>query len=100
MPRKPRFYLPGVPVHVVQRGNNRNPIFFDDGDYPAYLQWLEEAAERYGCFIHAYVLMTNHVHLLVTPKTKTSCSGQALLVTKLWSLQYFSSAKFGARPLL
>lgn len=67
MPRKPRFFLPGVPVHVVQRGNNRQPIFFDDLDYRAYLNWLKEASERWSCRIHAYVLMTNHVHLLMTP---------------------------------
>ena len=63
MPRKPRFYVPDVPVHVVQRGNNRNPIFFNTVDYQAYLDWLAEAAQRYECFIHAYVLMTNHVHI-------------------------------------
>ena len=67
MPRKPRFHLPGVPVHVVQRGNNRQAVFYDEQDYRAYLKWLEEGAERYGCAIHAYVLMTNHVHLLVSP---------------------------------
>jgi putative transposase len=67
MPRKPRFFLPGVPAHIVQRGNNRQPIFFDDCDYRAYLHWLKEASERWSCRIHAYVLMTNHVHLLLTP---------------------------------
>ncbi|MDJ0872811.1 MAG: transposase [Gammaproteobacteria bacterium] len=74
MPRKPRFYLPGLPAHVVQRGNNRQAVFFDDGDYAAYLRWLEEGAQRYGCAIHAYVLMTNHVHLLVTPETREAIS--------------------------
>jgi len=74
MPRKPRFYVPGVPVHVVQRGNNRQAIFFDDADYQGYLGWLKEAAERYSCAIHAYVLMTNHVHILATPKDKASIS--------------------------
>ena len=69
MPRKPRFDLPDVPVHVVQRGNNRQPVFFSDADRRAYLEWLGEAAERYGCAIHAYVLMTNHIHLLATPPT-------------------------------
>ncbi len=72
MPRKPRFYLPGVAVHVVQRGHNREPVFFDDVDHQAYLNWLAEAAKRYECAIHAYVLMTNHVHILVTPKAKDS----------------------------
>lgn len=68
MPRKPRFFLPDVPTHIVQRGNNRDPIFFADSDYRAYLGWLQEAAQRWGCAIHAYVLMTNHVHLLLTPR--------------------------------
>lgn len=67
MPRKPRFYLPGIPAHVVQRGNCRQAVFFDDGDYRAYLHWLTEGASKHGCAIHAYVLMTNHVHLLITP---------------------------------
>jgi len=74
MPRKSRFYVAGMPVHVVQRGNNRQPIFFDESDYRAYLKWLKEAAEKYQCSIHAYVLMTNHVHLLVTPEDVTGVS--------------------------
>lgn len=74
MPRKPRFFLPGVPAHVVQRGHSREPVFFEESDYRAYLDWLAEAAERYDCAIHAYVLMTNHVHILVTPKDKDGIS--------------------------
>ncbi len=74
MPRKPRFFLPGVPVHAVQRGNNHQAVFFDDSDCQAYLNWLGEGASRYGCDIHAYVLMTNHVHLLVTPSERESVS--------------------------
>jgi len=65
MPRKQRFFLPGVPADVVQRGNNRQGVFYDDSDYRAYLGWLVEGAQCYGCAIHAYVLMTNHVHLLL-----------------------------------
>jgi putative transposase len=68
MPRKPRFFLADVPLHIVQRGNNRQAIFFADNDYEAYLGWVKEAAERYDCGVHAYVLMTNHVHLLLTPR--------------------------------
>lgn len=74
MPRKPRFYLPEVPAHVIQRGNNRQAVFFSDDDYHAYLGWLEEGAARHRCTIHAYVLMTNHVHLLVTPEARDSIS--------------------------
>ena len=68
MPRKPRFCLADVPVHIVQRGHSREPVFFEDNDYHAYLGWLAEAADRYACAIHAYVLMTNHIHILATPK--------------------------------
>ena len=67
MPRKPRFNLQGVPQHVVQRGNNREPCFFAEEDYQRYLADLSESAVKYSCRIHAYTLMTNHVHLLVTP---------------------------------
>ena len=74
MPRKPRFYLPGQPVHVVQRGNCKQAVYFEDDDYRAYLNWLKEGAHKHGCNIHAYVLMTNHVHLLLTPITRDSIS--------------------------
>jgi putative transposase len=74
LPRKPRFFLAGVPAHIVQRGHSREPVFFENEDYVAYLHWLEEAADRYDCDIHAYVLMTNHIHLLVTPHDKQGIS--------------------------
>ncbi len=74
MPRKQRFFLPGVPAHLVQRGNNRQAVFYDDSDYRAYLGWLVEGAQRYGGAIHAYVLMTNHVRLLLTPRDRDSIS--------------------------
>ena len=67
MPRQPRMDLPGVPQHIVQRGNDRQPTFFADADRVRYLTDLNEIALRVGCHVHAYVLMTNHVHLLVTP---------------------------------
>ena len=68
MPRRPRLSLPGVPLHVIQRGNNRQACFFAEEDYRFYLHWLAKGAQRYGCEIHAYVLMTNHVHMLVSPQ--------------------------------
>lgn len=74
MPRKQRFFLPDLPAHIVQRGRSREPVFFGDDDYRAYLGWLKVAADRYECAIHAYVLMTNHVHILATPKTKDGIS--------------------------
>ncbi|HEY8102383.1 MAG TPA: transposase [Burkholderiaceae bacterium] len=69
MPRRPRIKLAGVPQHLVQRGVNREPCFFSEEDYYCYLHWLFEAAADWRCHVHAYVLMTNHVHLLVTPET-------------------------------
>ena len=67
MPRRPRIHLPGIPLHIVQRGHNRDACFFADEDYSAYAHWLGEALKESGCALHAYVLMTNHVHLLLTP---------------------------------
>jgi putative transposase len=67
MARQPRFDLAGVPQHVVQRGNNRLPCFLDDGDRQRYLQCLRQGLARFDCQLHAYVLMSNHVHLLLTP---------------------------------
>ncbi|GHU05544.1 transposase [Betaproteobacteria bacterium] len=66
MPRRPRLALANVPLHLIQRGNNRQACFFADEDYRAYLDWLADSAHKAGCLIHAYVLMTNHVHLLVS----------------------------------
>jgi putative transposase len=66
MPRRPRLILPGVPLHLIQRGNNRQACFFDEDDRHAYLKWLEEYARSSACAVHAYVLMTNHVHLLIS----------------------------------
>ena len=67
MPRRPRVNLVGYPQHIVQRGHNRAATFFADDDYHCYLHWLKDSATKYGCDIHAYALMTNHVHLLVSP---------------------------------
>ena len=67
MARHPRYAAPGLPQHVTQRGNNRSPIFVTEADYLAFHEWLRVACRRYGCWLHAYVLMTNHVHLLMTP---------------------------------
>ncbi len=61
--------LAGVPHHIIQRGNNRQDIFFSDADYGLYLDKLEHYAQEYGVELHSYVLMTNHIHLLCTPST-------------------------------
>jgi putative transposase len=67
--RLPRIEFADIPQHVVQRGNDRQPCFLSDPDYRRYLRGLQEASLDHECRIHAYVLMTNHVHLLVTPAT-------------------------------
>jgi putative transposase len=74
MPRRPRINLAGHPQHVVQRGHNREACFFADEDYLFYLHWLREGAKKFGCDVHAYALMTNHVHLLLTPQRPDAIS--------------------------
>jgi len=74
MPRQPRIVLPGHPAHIIQRGNNRSATFYADDDYHFYLDALHTACKQYHCALHAYVLMTNHVHLLVTPTTESGLS--------------------------
>ncbi len=74
MPGQKRFRIPGIPQHVIQRGNDRQACFFDCSDYQSYLSLLDEAAARHRCEVHAYVLMTNHVHLLATPRVPDGIS--------------------------
>ncbi len=74
MPRIARLSLSGVPLHIVQRGNNRQACFFHTADYAFYLDTVFACAARYQVDIHAYVLMTNHVHLLATPAEKWGVS--------------------------
>ncbi|HEY3937928.1 MAG TPA: transposase [Bryobacteraceae bacterium] len=72
MARHKRYFLKNQPLHLIQRGNNRQAIFFAPDDYARYREWLGEAAAEYGLSVHAYVPMTNHVHLLVTPAEEES----------------------------
>jgi putative transposase len=67
MPRPLRFIKPGASLHIIQRGHNREPTFRSLEDFVRYRETLGEASGKFGCAIHAYVFMTNHVHLLVTP---------------------------------
>ena len=69
MPRLTRLVLAGQAHHIIQRGNNRQAIFFTDADRRLFLAGLSAALVKEGCALHAYVLMTNHIHLLVTPTT-------------------------------
>ncbi|MFD2365005.1 transposase [Pseudoduganella sp. GCM10020061] len=72
MARLPRLVVPGQPHHIIQRGNNRQPVFIDDEDYLRFLAWLREAGRTYKVSVHAYVLMPNHMHLLATPAEESS----------------------------
>jgi len=74
MPRLPRIDLPGYPQHLVARGNNRSDFFFKDKDRRVFLRYLREAASDADCDIHAFVLMTNHVHLLATGSAQGAIS--------------------------
>jgi putative transposase len=91
MPRLPRYVLPGHPQHVIQRGNNRSPIFVADEDYACFKHHLQEACAVHGCRVHAYVLMTNHVHLLMTPDNENSFAKVMQSVGRRY-VQYFNSA--------
>jgi putative transposase len=91
MPRRARLSIAGIPWHIIQRGNNRSVCFFADEDYDFYLHHLKRLATKFGCAVHAYVLMTNHVHMLLTPERKDSA---ALLMKNLGQryVQYVNRA--------
>jgi len=91
MPRLPRLKLPNTPLHIIQRGNNRSVCFGSDEDYRFYLDHLAEISVKVGVAVHAYVLMTNHVHLLVTPQ---DADGASQLMKRLGQryVQYFNRA--------
>ncbi len=91
MARLPRYVIPGQPQHVIQRGNNRQNIFKKEQDYRCYLNKLLEASQKHQCDIHAYVLMTNHVHLLVTPHTENGISKMMQSVAGYY-VRYFNSS--------
>lgn len=74
MPRRARMYVAGLPYHIVQRGNNRASCFLDNEDRQVYLEYLAANVRRYEAELHAYVLMTNHIHLLITPNVETAIS--------------------------
>jgi putative transposase len=90
MPRLPRSFVPGVPLHVIQRGNNRHPCFFAERDYIIYLEKLAAYSRAGHVAIHSFVLMTNHVHLLLTP---TDASGPSRVLQDLgrYYVRYINS---------
>jgi len=89
MSRQPRLVLPGQPHHVIQRGNNRDIIFASEDDYLFYLEKLGLACKHFDCELHAYVLMTNHVHLLMTPRSGDGIS-KVMQSVGHYYVQYFN----------
>ena len=88
MARLPRFVIPGQPQHVILRGNNRTEIFCSDADRKFYLEKLQLACDTHGCDVHAYVLMTNHVHLLITPHEEQSLSKAMQMLGRYYVQHY------------
>ncbi len=80
MPRRARSYLPGLSYHVVQRGNNRQACFIEPENYQFYLELWQQVSRRYGARVHAYCLMTNHIHILATPDKVDSISNTMKVV--------------------
>lgn len=89
MARLPRLYLPDVPQHIIQRGINRQACFISDKDFAAYAYWLDQSARRYQVAVHAWVFMTNHVHLLATPQTEQGVS-RMMQATGRHYVRYFN----------
>jgi putative transposase len=90
MARLPRYFVKGQAQHIIQRGNNRAPIFIRDADYLFYLECLQDTIEKNNLSIHSYVLMTNHVHLLASPETETSIAKTLQSVGRRY-VQYFNA---------
>lgn len=66
-------------MHVIQRRNNRQACFCSNDEYRFYLDWLDEYVAKTGCSVHAYVLMTNHVHLLLSSDSASGIGGETVL---------------------
>ena len=91
MPRRPRAYLKDMPYHIVQRGNNREPSFVCFDDYVFYLKLWMECKQRYDVYVHAYCLMTNHIHFIVSSSRKDGISNIMKLVGSRYAY-YFNKA--------
>ena len=92
MARLPRLTLPGYPHHVIQRGNNRQAIFAKTADYQRLLDLLDDNARQFEVAIHAYVLMSNHFHLLVTPQTSDGLPQMMQAVGRRY-VRYFNDSQ-------
>ena len=89
MARLPRYVIPGQPQHIIQWGNNREPIIANESDYLSYLECMQKAVQDNDLKIHSYILMTNHVHLLATPEQENSISKTLQSIGRRY-VQYFN----------
>ena len=92
MARLPRLTLPGYPHHIIQRGNNRQAIFASTAHYQTLLDLLQESAKKFDVEVHAYVLMSNHFHLLATPRTVDGLPQMMQAVGRRY-VRYFNDAQ-------
>ena len=90
MARLPRFFVPGLPLHVIQRGNDRAPIFGGPGDLTFFRECVKRAARKHGVAMHADVFMTNRVHVLATPGSPTSVPKMMQAIGRV-HVQHFNS---------
>lgn len=98
MARLPRFVLPGYPQHLIQRGLDHRPYLRDEADYWYFWESLVKASEKFGCAIHAYVLMPNHFHLLLTPQAEDSV-GKLMQSIGRYYVKYFNERYLVTGPL-
>jgi len=91
MPRRPRIHIDNLPLHIVQRGHNQEACFFCNADYQTYLRLLGEVLKKESCTLHAYCLMTNHIHLLLTPEYAESVSSLIIALGRRY-VQYINKA--------
>ena len=91
MPRRARMYIAGMPYHVVQRGNNREACFLEPENYQFYLELWQVLSKRYGVAVHAFCLMTNHIHFLATPMDEAALSVTMKVVGSRYA-QYMNRA--------
>jgi len=89
MARLSRISPVGVPVHIIQRGNNRQACFVSDADHGVYVGWLAKYSKKYKVDIHAWVMMTNHVHILCTPRQKGAVSSMMQALGRCY-VRYFN----------
>ncbi len=90
MPRTNRIAPIGIPVHIIQRGNNRQACFLTEQDFGAYIKWLKKYASKFNVEVHAWVLMTNHVHLLCTPRSSNAISEMMQSLGRVY-VRYFNT---------